>query len=116
MTNPAPLCVVGSANVDLTFRTPRLPRPGETLAGHGFQVGFGGTGANQAVTAARLGARVTLVARVGNDSFGQDTLAHYRATGLDTTHVRTDGEHPTGVAANLVDDEARNCIIVVPGA
>ena len=78
----ARLCVVGSANVDLTFLTPRLPTPGETLTGHGFTHGFGGKGANQAVAAARLGASVSLIACVGDDPFGRQTLAHYRAEGL----------------------------------
>jgi ribokinase len=64
------VCVVGSANIDLTFRTSRLPRPGETLAGQSFHQGFGGKGANQAVMAARLGARTTLVSKVGGDAFG----------------------------------------------
>jgi ribokinase len=116
MTAAPRICVVGSANVDLTFRTPRLPRPGETLAGHAFHLGFGGKGANQAVMAARLGARVHLVARLGNDFFGQESLRHYRAQGLDTTHVHVDGERPTGVAGIVVDDEAQNCILVVSGA
>src|SRR5947207_644850 len=107
MTSPS-VCVVGSANVDLTFRTSRLPRPGETLTGHGFQLGFGGKGANQAVTAARLGARVQLVARVGQDAFGQEALRHYGLEGLETTHVNVSAEHLTGVAAIVVDDEARN--------
>jgi ribokinase len=112
----AHVCVVGSANIDLTFRTPRLPRPGETLCGTAFHLGFGGKGANQAVTAARLGARVTLVACVGRDVFGQQIIANFQAHGMDTAHVRVDGERPSGVASIVVDDEARNCILVVPGA
>jgi ribokinase len=110
------ICVVGSSNIDLTFRAARLPRPGETLPGHGFQLGFGGKGANQAVMAARLGAQVRMVSRVGRDVFGEQTLAHYRAEGIDTSHVRADAERPTGVASIVVDDEARNCILVVAGA
>jgi ribokinase len=111
-----PLYVVGSANIDLTFRTARLPHPGETLTGRTFQLGFGGKGANQAVMAARMGARVGLVARVGRDAFAEQTLAHYRAEGIDTTHVGVDETQSSGVAAILVDDEAHNCILVVPGA
>jgi ribokinase len=110
------VCVVGSTNIDLTFRTARLPKPGETLAGHGFQLGYGGKGANQAVMAARLGARVTMVGKVGRDVFGEGALRNYREQGVDTTHVLTDAERPTGVASIIVDDAARNCIIVVPGA
>jgi ribokinase len=115
MTAPR-ICVVGSSNVDLTFRTPRLPRLGETLTGHGCQLGFGGKGANQAVTAARLGAQVAMIGKVGRDVFGEQTLEHFRHEGIDITHVRSDADHPTGTAAILVDDEARNCIIVAPGA
>ncbi|HTU89997.1 MAG TPA: ribokinase [Gemmataceae bacterium] len=116
MASPPRICVVGSANVDLTFRTPRLPTPGETLAGHAFHLGMGGKGANQAVAAARLGAKVALIARVGNDTFGQEAIRRYRAEGLDATFVRQDAQCPTGTAAIVVDDAAENCIIVVAGA
>src|SRR5438132_9307311 len=115
-SNPVRICVVGSSNVDLTFRTARMPLIGETLSAHQFHLAFGGKGANQAVTAARLGAAVTLVARIGNDAFGQESLRHLRADGLDTTHVRIDSERPTGSAVIIVDDAARNCILVVAGA
>jgi ribokinase len=107
--------VVGSSNVDLIFRAPRMPRPGETLQGSDFRKVFGGKGANQAVTAARLGARVSFVARLGNDSFGEEMLASLRAEQLDSTHVKFDESRPTGVAGILVDDAAENCIVVVPG-
>jgi ribokinase len=114
---PAPrLCVVGSANVDLTFRTARLPRPGETLAGHAFHLDYGGKGANQAVAAARLGAGVSLVARLGDDAFGRESLRRYQAENLDTAFVRIDPDRPTGTAAIFVDDQARNCILIVAGA
>ncbi len=116
MAKPPHVCVVGSANIDLTFHASRLPRPGETLAGKQFHLGFGGKGANQAVMAARLGAKVSLIARVGGDVFGQHMLANLKCQGIDTDHVRIDSEQATGVAAIVVDDEARNCIIVVPGA
>jgi ribokinase len=116
MAKRCQICVVGSANVDLTFRTPRLPRPGETLAGHSVHLGMGGKGANQAVAAARLGAQVTLVARVGNDTFGQEAVLRYRAEGIDTAFVRQDTQRPTGTAAIVVDDQAENCILIVAGA
>jgi len=112
----ARVCVVGSSNMDLTFRTPRLPQPGETLAGSLFHSGFGGKGGNQAVMAARLGAQVSLVSRVGHDSFGEQLLRNYRAEHIDTTHVQQDAQHHTGTAAIIVDDQAQNCIIVIPGA
>src|SRR5262245_11509975 len=110
------ICVVGSSNVDLTFRTSRLPRPGESLTGQGFQLGYGGKGANQAVMAARLGAYVTIISRVGHDDFGEGTLRNFRELGIDIAHVGQDELRPTGVAAIMVDDDAQNCIIVIPGA
>jgi ribokinase len=110
------ICVVGSSNIDLTFRTERLPRPGETLRGRTFHLGYGGKGANQAVMAARLGARVTMISRVGRDVFGEGTIRNYRAQGVGTTHVLVDAERFSGTAGIIVDDEARNCILVVPGA
>jgi ribokinase len=113
---PSRICVVGSANIDLTFRTARLPAPGETLTGHGFQLGFGGKGANQAVMAARLGARVTMIGTVGRDVFGEQTLANLQAEGIDTRCVHAVAGQPTGVASIVVNDAAQNCIIVVPGA
>jgi len=110
------ICVVGSANVDLTFRTSRLPLVGETLFGESFFLSFGGKGANQTVMAAKLGASVTLVARVGNDTFGRQSIHHLQAQGLDTARVRLDDARATGVAGIIVDEQARNCILVVPGA
>ena len=116
MTRPCRICVVGSANVDLTFRTPRFPKPGETLTGHALHQGMGGKGANQAVAAARLGADVTFVACVGSDSFGAEAIRQFQAEGIHTEFVRQDASQPTGTAAIVVDDHAENCIIVVPGA
>lgn len=116
MTKSCSICVVGSANVDLTFRTARLPRPGETVAGYSVVVGMGGKGGNQAVAAARLGASVALVARVGNDPYGAEAIRAYQAEGIDATFIRQDANLPTGTAAIVVDDAAENCIIAVPGA
>jgi len=116
MAKPPRVCVVGSANVDLTVFTPRLPRPGETLAGRHFHMGFGGKGANQAVMAARLGAEVSLIAKIGNDVFGQSMLANLNGQGIDTSQIRIDPDNATGVAAIVVNDDAQNCIIVFPGA
>jgi ribokinase len=113
---PSRICVVGSINTDLTFRTPRLPMPGETLRGHSFHLGHGGKGANQAVMAARLGAQVTLVGRIGRDVFGDDMLRSLTRQGIDTIHIKEDVKEPSGVAAIVVDDAAQNCILVVPGA
>ena len=112
----ARVCVVGSSNLDLTFRMPRLPQPGETLAGQSFQLGFGGKGANQAVMAARLGARVTMITRIGRDVFGEQTVHNFQQHGIDTTHVLRDEERPTGTAAILVEPGGQNCILLVAGA
>jgi ribokinase len=115
-TDKTKICVVGSANVDLIFRTQRLPQPGETFAGKSFQLCFGGKGANQAVTAARMGADVAMVARVGYDLFGEQSLQNFREQGIDVAHVVCDDQRSTGVASIAVDDGGQNCIIVVPGA
>jgi ribokinase len=110
------ICVVGSANIDLTFRTPRLPRPGETLAGRAFHLGFGGKGANQAVMASLLGAQVAMVGKVGRDVFGEGIRRNFQEHGIDAGCVGVDEARASGAASIIVDDEARNCILVVPGA
>jgi ribokinase len=110
------ICVVGSANVDVTIRSPRFPRPGETLSGHSCHLGMGGKGANQAVAAARLGAHVALVARVGADAFGQEAVRSYEREGIDTSFILRDARASTGTAVIIVDDKAENCILVVGGA
>lgn len=109
------IVVIGSTNVDLTFRVARLPRPGETVPGHTLHTGHGGKGANQAVMAARMGGDVVFLSAVGDDDFGRQTLAHLRDQGVDTRFVRTCTQ-PTGTAAILVDDDAHNVIVVVAGA
>jgi ribokinase len=109
--------MVGSSNVDLISRVPRVPGPGETIFGSRFYMGFGGKGANQAVMAARLGAQVSVVTKVGKDVFGQDTLRNFREQGCDTTHVLFDEERFSGVAPIMVDDATgQNSIVVVAGA
>jgi ribokinase len=117
MSTQAPrICVVGSSNIDLITKVPRLPKLGETLIGHSFHLGYGGKGANQAVMAARLGAQVSMVTRLGRDVFGEGTLRNYREQGVDTSHVLFDESRSTGVAPIFVDDSARNFIVIVPGA
>ncbi|MFG0264371.1 MAG: ribokinase [Rhodopirellula sp. JB055] len=115
-TSKKQITVVGSANVDLTFRSERFPNPGETISGTSMQQGMGGKGANQAVVAARLGAHVSFVARVGKDGFGTQAIQAYQADGIDTAFVQQSEHQPTGTAAIMVDDAAENCIIVVAGA
>jgi ribokinase len=110
------ITVVGSANIDLTFRACQLPRPGETVCGSDFYRGFGGKGANQAVAAARLGADVAFVGRVGTDEFGRAIREQLVREGVDVTYLLDDPERPTGTAAILVDDTGENAIVGVPGA
>lgn len=111
------ICVIGSANVDLVARTPRLPLPGETLFGTEFHMGFGGKGSNQAVMAGRLGAAVTMVTKLGKDIFGDNTLENYKKNGIDTQFVFFDEKRFSGVAPILVDvTSGQNSIVVVPGA
>lgn len=113
----ARVCVVGSANVDLVSYAPRLPALGETLAGTRFETGFGGKGANQAVMAAKLGAHVEMVGRVGDDAFGRDFVAELGRVGVDTEHVVVTPGVSTGVAPIWVDEgSGANAIIVVLGA
>jgi ribokinase len=112
----AEVLVVGSSNTDLVCRTERIPRPGETVRGASFASYPGGKGANQAVAAARAGARVRFVGAVGNDDMGAQRLAELRAEGIDVTGVRIVDGVPSGVAAIAVDDAGENSIVIVPGA
>lgn len=115
-TRPPRICVVGSVNVDMVVRTERLPLPGETVAGTDVRQIPGGKGANQAVAAARLGAQVTLVGRVGDDAFGRQMLAHLAAEQVDVSRLATTAGVPTGLAAIQVAASGQNSIVVVPGA
>jgi len=110
------ITVIGASNVDLISYVPHLPAMGETLHGHRFQIGFGGKGANQAVMAARLGADVAMVTKLGKDVFGENTLENFRACGVDTTHVTFTDAASTGVAPIAVDADGNNAIIIVTGA
>ena len=111
-----PLYVVGSSNTDLVVKAERLPIPGETVLGGTFLMNPGGKGANQAVTAARLGSTVTLIARVGNDLFGKQALQQFEREKINTKFVTTDTECPSGVALIGVDANGENSILVAPGA
>ncbi len=110
------IAVVGSANVDLVTFTDRFPRPGETIFGTAFDMGFGGKGANQAVAARYCGAEVEMVARVGSDLFGPATIANFEALGIGTSQVRAVEGASSGVAPIFVDSGGQNRIIVVKGA
>lgn len=115
---PAPkICVIGASNIDLISYAPRLPKMGETLPGTRFQMGFGGKGANQAVMAAKLGAEVAMITKVGEDIFGRDILKNYENLGFDTRYVLFTDQASTGVAPIWVDESTgNNAIIVVAGA
>jgi ribokinase len=116
MTEDSPsILVVGSTMIDLIAYADRLPEAGETLLGTGFRSGFGGKGANQAVAAARFGARVAIVNTVGDDGYGAETIANLAAQGVDTTYVRR-VPGSSGVAPIWVDGAGMNRIIIVPGA
>ncbi len=108
--------VIGSANTDLVVQTQRLPAPGETLLGGAFFTASGGKGANQAVAAARAGARVTFVARVGSDDFGKEALRGLRRERIDTAYTLADPDLPSGVAFILLDAQGENSIVVASGA
>jgi ribokinase len=110
------IAVVGSAVTDLTTFTDVFPRPGETLFGKGFDLGFGGKGANQAVAARLCGAEVMMVAKVGDDLFGQATIDNFASFGIGTKHVHIVAGAPTGVAPIFVEPNGQNRIIVVKGA
>jgi ribokinase len=117
MSKNAPhILVVGSLNMDLVVLMPEIPRPGETLLGGRFATFPGGKGANQAVAAARLGAQVTMVGRVGGDAFGEQMLEIIRKEGIETRFIGVDPDSATGVALITVDSRGQNSISVASGA
>jgi ribokinase len=116
MSRSPRIAVVGSANTDLTTFSDTFPRPGETIFGKSFDLGFGGKGANQAVAARLCGADVVMVAKVGNDLFGEATVKNFASFGIDTTHVRIVDGVSSGVAPIFVESNGQNRIIVVKGA
>ncbi|AOJ01771.1 ribokinase [Burkholderia mayonis] len=108
--------VVGSLNMDLVVRSPRLPQPGETLAGRSFAQAAGGKGGNQAVAAARLGAQVAMLGRVGADEHGAALRAGLAAEGIDCGALSVSATATTGVALIVVDDTSQNAIVIVAGS
>ncbi|WP_434668280.1 ribokinase [Aeromonas sp. NJAU223] len=104
------LVVLGSVNADHVLRVPHFPRPGETLTGHGYKIVPGGKGANQAVAAARLGADVSFIARVGDDAIGRQMRDGFAKDGIDVSAVELDQTLPTGIAIIYVSDEGENSI------
>ena len=116
MTRTPRIAVVGSANVDLTTFNDRFPRPGETIFGESFDLGFGGKGANQAVAARLCGAEGSMVARVGDDLFGPATIRNFEQLGIDAEHVTIVDGVSSGVAPIFVEPSGQNRILVVKGA
>ena len=109
------ILVIGSLNADLVVRAPRFPAPGETLSGEDLSIIPGGKGANQAVAAARQGASVAMVGRVGDDSFGPLLLRNLDDNHVDTAYVKTESS-ATGTAIIVVDANGQNSIVLSPGA
>jgi ribokinase len=120
MTNkpqsPNRILVIGSSNTDMVIKTAKLPAPGETILGGFFLLNPGGKGANQAVAAARLGGKVTFIAKRGNDLFGNQAMGLFMREGIDTQYIVKDPELPSGVALITVDSAGENSIVVAPGA
>jgi ribokinase len=110
------IAVVGSANIDLVTFADRFPKPGETIFGQKFDLGFGGKGSNQAVAAKLCGANVFMVARVGSDLFGPSTIENFKKMGIDATHVLQVEGVSSGVAPIFVEPNGQNRILVVKGA
>lgn len=108
--------MLGSSNTDMIVRVPRLPGPGETLLGGAFTTAAGGKGANQAVAAARAGARVCFIARLGSDALGDEALLGFQTEGIDTSAITRDPSLPSGVALIFVADSGENSIAVAGGA
>jgi ribokinase len=116
MAKPPRIAVVGSCNVDLVTFMDRFPRPGETMFGSRFDLGFGGKGANQAAAARLCGAEVHMVAKVGDDIFGPATVDNFERLGIDASRVEVVRGTSSGVAPIFVDPQGQNYIIVVKGA
>jgi ribokinase len=109
------ILVIGSLNADLVVKSPRFPQPGETISGEDLQIIPGGKGANQAVAAARQGTSVTMIGRVGNDSFGPFLVDSLKSDQVDITHISKD-ESATGTAIIVVDSNGQNSIVLSAGA
>ncbi|MNO48143.1 Ribokinase [compost metagenome] len=110
------IVVIGSLNMDMVVRTNRAPNAGETLLGQAFALSPGGKGANQAVAAARLGAEVSMIGRVGKDTFGSEMLEIIKQEGIHIEHISVSETEATGVASIVIEEDGENRIIVVPGA
>lgn len=111
------IVVVGSINMDIAIKTPNIPLPGETIIGHELNKFCGGKGANQAVTIGRLGGKVSMLGKVGDDENGEILLANLKKNNVDTSRIEIEGhETPSGAAYICVSDDGENSIVVIPGA
>ena len=110
------IIVIGSSNTDMVIQSSRLPLPGETVLGGQFIMNPGGKGANQAVAAAKLNGKVTFIAKVGADIFGQEAIKGFQSHKINTDHTMVDKKSPSGVALIMVDEHGENCISVALGA
>jgi len=110
------ILVIGSSNTDMVIKADRLPLPGETVIGGRFFMNPGGKGANQAIAAARLGGKVTLICKTGNDIFGKQSVELFKSEGINTSYLFSDAKNPSGVALITVDANGENCIVVASGA
>lgn len=108
--------MVGSSNIDLVVKSQRLPSKGETILGGEFLMVPGGKGANQAVAAAKLGAEVYFVAKLGEDTFGTQSFTNFKKEGVNTNYVTRTNKALSGVASIAVDKTGNNTIVVAPGA
>jgi ribokinase len=108
--------VIGSSNTDMVVKSAKLPAPGETIIGGEFLMNPGGKGANQAVAAAKLGAAVTFLCKIGDDMFGHQAIDGFKSEGINADFVLTDASQPSGVALILVDEKGENSIAVASGA
>ena len=115
-STPTKVVVIGSINMDMVIRTSAIPAPGETVVGNSFATIPGGKGANQAVAAARCGAQVSMIGRVGNDDMGERLLLGLQANGVDTRAIMVSESVSTGIAIVIVDDNGDNGICVAGGA
>jgi ribokinase len=115
-TNKPKICVVGSSNIDLVVKSQRLPSCGETILGGEFLMVPGGKGANQAVAAAKLGAEVYFIAKLGDDIFGTQSFTNFKKEGVNTKYVTRTNKALSGVASIAVDEAGNNTIVVAPGA
>lgn len=110
------IAIIGSNMVDLITYTDRMPKEGETLAAPSFKMGCGGKGANQAVAAAKLGSNVTMVSKVGDDLFADNTIRNFQSYGINTRHVEKVPQTSSGVAPIFVNPSSSNSILIIKGA